>query len=120
MYKTLNISNFETTSKKNENLIDQKLISKIEQEFNDSDKEESFFKEKVKLFLNKFLRNSNSNDMLKTNILIDDETLSIIENFGFSLNKFDLELNDEPFETIFFNCYYTLKNTSESFDKVCF
>ena len=33
------------------------------------------------------------------------------------MNKFDLELNDEPFETIFFNCYYTLKNTSKAFIK---
>ena len=29
-----------------------------------------------------------------------------------------MELNDEPFETIFFNCYYTLKNTSKILYKI--
>ena len=66
MYKTLNISNFETKSKKNDNLIDQKLMSKIELEFDDEDKNEHEFKNKFKNFLNKFLRNSNSNDSLQT------------------------------------------------------
>ena len=62
MYKTLKISNFDQLSKKNDHLIDQKLVRKIEQDFSDGNKEESDFKNGFKNFLNSFLKNSNSND----------------------------------------------------------
>jgi hypothetical protein len=67
MYKTLNISNFEIKTKKSESLIEQKLLSKIENEFSDSVKDESLFKNKFRKFIKLFLKNSDSNGILPTN-----------------------------------------------------
>lgn len=67
MYKTLNISNFEIKTKKNESLIEQKLLNKIENEFSDSIKDESFFKKKFQKFIKLFLKNSDSHETLPTN-----------------------------------------------------
>ena len=67
MYKTLNISNFEIKTKKSESLIEQKLLNKIENEFSDSVKEESFFKFKFQKFIKLFLKNSDSHEVLPTN-----------------------------------------------------
>ena len=67
MYKTLNISNFEIKTKKSESLIEQKLLSKIENEFSDSVKDESFFKNKFRKFIKLFLKSSDSNGISPTN-----------------------------------------------------
>ena len=66
MYKTLNISNVEVKLKKDDNLIDQKLIKKVDQDFSSNNKNESDFKDGFKKVINLFLKSSNSTDALPT------------------------------------------------------